>query len=298
MSAKKHDVIRIGVHVRKGKYITLEKAISHAFEYYSKTKQKTSMIKCVQIHSHGPHNTRERRINIDSLINIIKNNKAHLIIHSSMLTYPWKDTSYQQTHINQQIKKAHILHAYGIVIHLPIMEPKNIMPVLKKIITENNQCKRQYKSKTIPILEMISQKPTKKSYETPEKINCLIATIKKYGWTARDIGICIDTAHIFVNHDDVHIRSYSDSLVYLKKIKYPTFIKLIHLNGNTLSSYKDCHTIPFLSNDLIWKGVPFKSSGVLAFIRFAKKRHIDVILEMETLDSLKIKSFIHKLITV
>lgn len=285
----------LGIHMRKGKHTTLENAIKHTFMFYAEKKPRTkSMIKYAQINTHGPQNIRERRIDIEYLTKIMKDNDARIIVHSSSLTYPWKDTSYMWRHTFAQMKKSHMLSAYGIVIHLPKIEPKKIIPVLKILLNENRKYKKTYKTNTIIILEMISQKPSKYSYETPEKINALIAELKNHKITSRDIGICIDTAHIFVNHTEVDIRLYIDAKKYIKKIKYPTFIKLIHLNGNTRTGYSDSHTIPLSSDDQIWKKVPFKSSGALAFIEFAKKRHIPTILEMETQNPVKIKGFIRK----
>jgi len=292
MSRKKTSII--GIHVRKNKYSTIEKAIQSAFTYY--TSSNESIIRCVQIHTHGPQNIRERLINITSLKQIITNNKAMLFVHSTTLTYPWKNTSYMLRHTLSQLEKSHILNASGFVVHLPKLAPKKIVPVLKVLVAKNHEYKKKYHSKTRIILEMISQKPSSVSYETPEKINALITELKFHKITTMDVGICIDTSHIFVNKE-VKIRKYDDATKYLKKIKSPSYIRLIHLNGNTRSGYSDNHAIPFLQNDLIWKGIDLNSSGLRSFVEFAKSKQIPVILEMEQGNSIKIKNLIKRILT-
>ena len=284
----------IGIHVRKNKYPTLEKALICAFKYHFLKKSTNSSIKCIQIHTHGPQHTRQKNINTIQLKKIIKEWSALLIVHSTLLTYPWKNTSYMLQHIFSQMEKSHILNAIGIVIHLPKLVPKDIIPILKIIISKNKVYKKKYHSKTICLLEMISQRPSNVSYETPEKINALITEIKINKITTKNIGICIDTAHIFVNKN-VKIRKYEDAKKYLNKIKYPSFIKLIHLNGNSRSGYSDVHVIPFSQNDLIWKGIKFESSGLKAFIEFAKLKQIPVILELELCNSFKVKTLIEEI---
>lgn len=217
-----------------------------------------------------------------------------LFVHSTTITYPWKNTPYMLRHTFSQLRKSHMLNATGLVVHLPKLIPKKIIPVLKIMVTKNREYKKKYQSKTRIILEMISQKPSNVSYETPEKINALISELKSHKITTGDVGICIDTAHIFVNKA-VKIREYNDAKKYLNKIKYPSYIKLIHLNGNTRSGYSDNHTIPFLRNDLIWKGMDLKSSGLWSFIEFATSKQIPVVLEMETASSTKIKKLIRLL---
>ena len=289
MPRKKTSII--GIHVRKNKFSTIEKAIQSSFTYYTNLNGN---IRCVQIHTHGPQNIRERLINIPILKQIITTNQAMLFVHSTTLTYPWKNTPYMLRHTLSQLEKSHILNAGGLVIHLPKLTPNKIIPVLKVLVDKNRSYKKKYCSKTRIILEMVSQKPSKLSYETPEKINALITELKFHKITTMDVGICIDTAHIFVNKA-VKIRKYDDAKKYIKKIKFPAYIRLIHLNGNTRAGYSDKHTIPFLQNDLIWRGIDFKSSGLRLFIEFAKSRQIPVILEMETASSIKIKNLIKRI---
>jgi len=279
-------IMRLGVHLRKGRFITIEKA--------AETTLKYSKFNCIQIHTHGPTHKRERKINPEAFSKILKLHNACIMVHASSLTYPWKNTSTMDKHVFAQMEKSHILGAVGIVIHLPKLEPEGLMPKLLFLVKKNNEYKKKYRTKTIIILEMTSQKPSKHSYETPEKINNLIDTMKLHAITYRDVGICIDTAHIFVNKK-VNIREYDPAKKYLNKIKNPGFIKLIHLNGNSRSGYSDCHEIPFTRNDLIWRNISLASSGLLAFIEFAESRRICIILEMETRGRNAIKKFVDTL---
>ena len=129
---------------------------------------------------------------------------------------------------------------------------------------------------------MVSQHPSCYSYETPEKINRLINQLKRHKISPTAVGICIDTAHIFVNKTSVKIRDYHNAKKYLRKID-PQYIGLFHINGNTRSGYSDCHTLPFSKDDLIWKDITYAQSGLRAFVEYAKKDKIPIILESKNL---------------
>lgn len=271
--------MQIGVHCKKGSFNTLHNAIANKFNIGADEKEEKKLINVIQIHTHGPRNTREREINIGKIREVIEKNHAKLYIHTSCLTYPWKDTSFMLNHSNSQIRMANQLHANGIVFHLPKLNPIQIIPALKKLITMNH-ISGNY---TTIILEMTSQKPSSFSYALPEQINALTDEIKKNKISDKHVGICIDTSHIFV-HPDVKIQEYTDAKQYLSKLINHNYIKLFHINGNSVSGFRDCHTIPFAKNDLIWGDVSYQESGLRAFVMYAHKYQISMVLEINTIN--------------
>ncbi len=265
--------MQIGVHCSKKVFPTLHEAISDKFE--SIDDEKESLINAIQIHTHGPRNASVRKVDAIKIIEIIKLYNAKLFIHTSHLTYPWKDTPFQLVHANNQIKSANQLRANGIVFHLAKLSPIKLIPVIKKLIKMNHESGNG----TTILLEMISQKPNAYSYETPEKINKLTTQLVKKNISDKQVGICIDTSHIFVN-PDVKIQKYTDAKQYLAKLTNTCYIKLFHINGNCVEGYRDCHTLPFNDDDLIWHGISYKQSGLRAFVEYAEKNNIPMILEI------------------
>lgn len=263
----------IGVHCSKKAFPSLVDAIKDKFDSIS--DEKESLIGAIQIHTHGPRNTSARKINAIKIIEVMKSHNAKLFIHTSHLTYPWKDTSFHLKHADNQIRSANQLNADGIVFHLAKLSPIKLMPVIKKLIKMNHESG----NRTTILLEMVSQKPNTYSYETPEKINKLTNELTSKNISDKQVGICIDTSHIFVN-PDVKIRNYADAKQYLSKLTNISYIKLFHINGNCLEGYRDCHTLPFNVDDLIWHGISYKQSGLRAFTEYAEKNNIPMILEI------------------
>lgn len=283
----------VGIHCRKGTFPTITHAIEDKFKYCvlksnskrsnskrsnsSKKNKYYALINTVQIYTHGPQDTHLHKINNQVIKAMMNKYNAKLFIHTTFKTYPWKNTSYMLSHSNSQIKIANKLQADGIIFHLPQLTATKIPHILKKLIVFN---KEAGVNNTRILLEMIAQRPSSYSYETPEKINKLIIQLKKHQISSDIVGICIDTAHIFVNKTSVKIRKYCDAKKYLNKLE-SQYIGLFHINGNTRSGFSDCHTLPFANDDLIWRGISYSKSGLRAFVEYAKKHNIPIILEIQ-----------------
>ena len=243
--------------------------------------------KVIQIFCVGP-----RQYSVSSIVQKcidMKYYKKHIIYsHSSYL--------FQLSHINKHLLKMELtnalnVHAKGLVIHIPKITIDEIITKLKEIML----IKKYLNDKTTMILlehkAVIPEKDI--TYETPEMINKLFVAIKKtfnnnkefgfgddkeFGFTVEKVfGFVVDTAHLYCS--DVDITTKENALKWINTLQYPEFIKLIHLNGNSSTNYKDIHAFPFSKNDLIWGTIQFKDSGAIAFIDFAKKNKIDIIIE-------------------
>jgi endonuclease IV len=223
---------------------------------------------CVQFFTHGPRNKQETKLNYNKLKNISK--EINIYVHSS---YPtgWNSPK----HVYEQLDVCDKIGSSGLVIHLPKNTPKFICPKVKEWL--------EHKAKTKILLEVRSIRPCEnKSYETPEKIINLIETLKKYGITSENVGIVIDTAHIYIGY--APIREYKETNNFLNKFNdYKEWFPLLHLNGNMYDAKVragDKHIIPLDDEDKIWNNIRYEDSGCFAFIEWFLNNDSDIILEV------------------
>lgn len=250
----------IGINVIRADRKTLETNIRNVMEEFP--------VGCVQFFTHGPRNRRETKLIYDELNSISK--VINIYVHSS---YPtgWKSPD----HVYEQLDICDKIGSSGLVIHLPKNTPEFVCPIVKQWL--------EHKSKTKILLEVRSIRPCEnKSYETPEKIINLIEMLKEHKITHRDVGIVLDTAHIYVGY--APIREYEEAKIYLNKFnEYKNWFPLLHFNGNEYDANLragDKHIVPMDDNDKIWNNIKYEQSGCHAFIEWFLNNNSDIILEI------------------
>lgn len=266
---EEHKVVKVGIHVFKNNDIS-----------ESITAARSELpLNAVQIFTHGPRSTTKSKHNYES---IRENSKGiNIYVHSSYPTNPWNGKDSVIKHTIDQFISSQELGSRGVVLHIPKIGPVEVakpVKLLVDILLKNNLLKNQ---KVILEMKAVKQHATE-SYESPEKINRLIEALKEEGLTENNVGICIDTAHIYAGKAE--INTYEEGVEYFKALKYPEWICLIHLNGNAYDAKEragDKHALPFDHEDKIWKENTYKNSGCRAFIEFAKRVGIDFILEIK-----------------
>jgi endonuclease IV len=264
-----NDIFKIGIHVFKNNNIS-ESIINTS---------RICNINAVQIFTHGPRNMLPVLYNKEKIIDAC--NDISLYVHSSYPTNPWNGKKYIFEHTIEQFRTSYEIGSKGVVLHIPKMEPLEISKTVKKLVNKLIKHGLLKKQKVILEMKAVKQHETQ-SYESPEKINRLIDYLIAEGLTHSNVGICIDTAHIYAGNAEIY--TYKQGIKYVNSLKYPEWICLIHLNGNVYDIKKrsgDKHAIPFDNEDKIWKGIQYADSGCKAFIEFAKKIKIDFILEIK-----------------
>jgi endonuclease IV len=278
----------IGVHVSKNSKVLdnpnkKRKTILDAIK-----KDTTELgINVVQIFTHGPRNTKETKdINPELIKKYCEENKICLYVHSAYMAVGiWhinkkniRDTKSKNAieFILAQLNMSDKLNSMGLVIHLPKKEPDVIistfevlLPIIKKY-------------KTPIILEMTAVLPDpNKTYETPLKINRLTMLMHKKFPDYDNWGWCIDTAHLWgagIKVNDINVMKK-----WFDAIKIPEYVKLIHLNGASKSTFatgKDKHIVVFSDEDDIWKNKKKKKSSLDIIQKFVKNNNINVICEI------------------
>lgn len=264
----------IGSHVVKNrdngnnrKYKDIHKAILDEI--------KTFEIECAQIYTHGPQGAKPNNID-EKALKQITDTKFPIYCHSCYSCLPWKDDEKRFHLCEDELKSASLVGASGVVVHLPkdmINVITENMKKMTKLATKHNQ--------TILIEPPAMKREINKTYETPEMVNKLtesLINLPNWGW-------CLDTAHIHSTGGDIRTREKADD--WLKGLKYPEKIKLIHFNGShrVRGSGVDKHAVPFIDGgtsgpDNLWGNIDLLSkTGGYSFVKFAKQHKIDILLE-------------------
>lgn len=258
---------KMGIHIFKKNDIC-ESIMSARNEY---------PLNAIQIFTHGPRNIKKNDHNY-ALVRLLTNGMS-VYVHSSYPTNPWNGKDYIFKHTIDQFASSRQIKARGVVLHMPKISPEHVVESVKTLAVALNKKGLLDEQKIILEMKAVKQHATQ-SYESPEKINRLIEVLLDKKLSPKNVGICIDTAHIYAGQ--ASIRSYADGLAYVNGLLYPEWISLIHLNGNEYDANVragDKHAIPFDEKDFIWKGVSYAESGCRAFIEFAQSRNINFIVE-------------------
>jgi endonuclease IV len=265
----KDNGFKLGIHVFKGK--DMANSITQARE--------DCPLNAVQLFTHGPRNTHK----VDHDYELVRSagKGIHMYVHSSYPTNPWNGKAEIFKHTVDQFSSSMDLGSKGVVLHIPKIGPTAVAKPIKTLVAALLKKGLLKGQKVILEMKAVKQHETQ-SYESPEKINRLIEALKAEGLTANNVGICIDTAHIYAGKADIH--TYTAGVKYFEDLKYPQWICLIHLNGNVYDAKKragDKHAVPFDHEDKVWKGKTYAESGCRAFIEFAQANGIDFILEVK-----------------
>lgn len=266
---KQDNRFKLGIHVFKGKDMANSIALA----------RKNCPLNAVQLFTHGPRTT----CKVDHDYERVRDacDGIHMYVHSSYPTNPWNGKAEIFKHTVDQFSSSMDLGSKGVVLHIPKIGPNSVAKPIKTLVDELLKKGLLKGQKVILEMKAVKQHATQ-SYESPEKINRLIEALKAEGLNSDNVGICIDTAHIYAGNANIH--TYTEGVKYFEDLKYPQWICLIHLNGNVYDAKKragDKHAVPFDQEDKVWKGKTYSESGCRAFIEFAQTNGIDLILEVK-----------------
>ena len=211
--------------------------------------------------------------------------KMKCVVHSSYtinIAQNWDFHSWWLKQLIIEIKMANHIGAVGIVVHLGKQ-----LNIPKEVAINNTYTSLEYvlsktKELNVPIFLETSSGQGSEMFSNIEELGIFFKKIKKI---TNNIGICIDTCHIFSAGYD--IRGKSNITKFLKQFDLSIGlenVKLIHLNDSKkeLGSKIDRHA----SYDNGTIGI----TSIKIFANFFKKLEVPIILETPTdniIDDLK-----------
>jgi deoxyribonuclease-4 len=226
---------------------------------------------CAQIFVTGPQSFREILKEDDIAQCAQLSREIPIVIHGSYLDAPWNRAPGAVHNIKRELEIAERIGARGVIVHLGAgaANDDNLKYVLEQL------------SGTL-WLEIHAAKSSPFTYETPARIRGLFARVSKCNLTNLQVGLCIDTAHLFACGCALaDARAMSDWLAGL-----PDVPVMIHLNdsASVLGSGKDKHAA--LTRGNLWGAYnrenghrAIEESGLVTLLAWAEDHNAMVILE-------------------
>lgn len=241
--------------------------------------------RCAQIFTHGPRTWAKTAYDEVELKKIC--DTYNIYTHQTYVT-SWKPEPRNIQHMQDQFTAADDVGAQGVVLHLAKISPEDHIKVLKQLRPGG----------AMIILEMRALKLDQYSYQSAAEINQLCKALKAAGYTSNQVIICLDTAHLSAG--GIKLTTKADARAYIDSLKYPSYIGLLHLNGNEYDPSVragDKHCTPLGKEDFVFRDVTLANSGCLELARWFIGRDRDVILEQSFNPKLqKVHKAISKLI--
>lgn len=265
MESKNNGLFVVGSHTSKGKFKEMHHAII--------ATNAVAPSGATQIFTHGPRNVNRNVMDYGKIR--LLSDRIKIFVHEPYPCFIFKGNVSALDAMLDVFRAASECNSSGVVIHLPRSTVDAVVGSIAHLLTMLDK----EKIKTPIILETPSNKPhPTMSWESPEKIKLLCDAFRAAGITSTQVGICIDTAHIYAGGAQIATRA--DATVYLKALPIE-WIHLFHLNGNEYKFPKagDKHAIPLSQLDSIWGGKKYEDSGCFEFVEWARGFSIPTIFE-------------------
>lgn len=235
-------------------------------------RENNVQLRAAQIFVAGP---RQRRMSLGDeeaagLRRLVADTGLAIFAHGTYLDSPWTGDAHAAHFIREELQKCEQAGLRGLVVHVGKPSPEEIAPYLPRLMGPGP---RVY-------LEMAAVKPSNSNYETPEKLDRLLQTLRRVADPQLEsFGVCIDTAHLW--SCGVDLSSYDAAQAWLDRLTVPGAALLFHLNDSRdeRGSGKDHHA-PLLAGKLWgeYRDRP-RASGLAAFVEYALQHDIPTILE-------------------
>jgi len=203
------------------------------------------------------------------------------VAHNAYSADPWRGDPDAARFIREEAEVCQESGIRGLVVHLPRLPVAAVAKYARRLVGAGAPDVRIY-------LETPAVTPKETYYETPEKLAKLFDALAVIDPEKRTFGLCVDTAHLWVNGIDV--GPYGVAAAWLRALERGVVDKgwpvMIHANDSQRlrGTGPDAHAP--LAKGHIWGAYEDRidGSGLAAFVDFARKHEIPVILERKTED--------------
>ncbi len=249
----------------------------------------------VQVFVGGP---RERKIIVDpgeqeALRGYFTRTGLFAVAHNAYNADPWRGDPDAARFIREEAEVCQAAGIRGLVVHLPRLPVAAVAKYARRLVEAKAPDVRIY-------LETPAVTPKETYYDTPKKLAALFEALALIDPEKRTFGLCVDTAHLWVNGIDVGPRAVAASwLAALERgVVGKGWPVMIHANDSQRlrGTGPDAHAP--LAEGHIWGEYRdnLGDSGLAAFVDFAQKHSIPVILERKPGDLRKDYLLLRKLV--
>ena len=211
---------------------------------------------------------------------LIEKSGLRVIAHSSYGGSPW-ETAAGSDYVRSEIAVCREAGIEGLVVHLPKLPLPAVLAALPRFVVAG----------VTVYLETPAIREADSMYESPAKLGALfraIASDHACAGLAGQIGLCVDTAHLWTNGvQAVRAReSMARWLAGLAEAGVPVDRMMFHLNDSERPCGVGPDTHAPLGLGRIWEKTDPADSGIAAVLEFARARGAPVILERKPKESL------------
>lgn len=225
---------------------------------------------CAQIFIMGPRNS--ATISKDDIVAITEftaSNKIPIVAHSAYINNPWGGGSVAIPNINKELMLCNVMGLEGLVVHLG--KTSSDYNTMARIL-------KDLKGKKLYFEIHAAKQPF--TFETTEKLNDLFRTINMCDTSIDNIGLCIDTAHLFSSGTSLEKAHIAKKFI----AELPNVDIMLHLNdsASALGSGIDKHA--GLTHGHIWgtgDNSKIEKSGLKVILDWADENNIITILERD-----------------
>jgi endonuclease IV len=274
MSNPESSYARVGIHVGKGDHKELHDALSAGITKFA--------LRSAQIFCHGPRGLAKNNYDADEIKEVCTKAKIPLVVHASYFLMPWKkdDPKFKfkiQSVLMEMLHAAEV-GAKHLVMHLPAKAShstiirclKKIQKAIDKLGSDGDQDDLDMKAKICTVILCLEHKAhgpfsdpdNSKNFTSSRGFANFAKELQVNGFSPEmssssslRVGLCLDTAHMFVSVEKKSLVSTSSMTKYLSRFEeYKKYIQVIHFNGscNECGSGHDIHAVPFSIDDKIW----------------------------------------------
>jgi endonuclease IV len=302
----------IGIHVAKEKRKSLTVALEEDIETYR--------LGCAQVFTHGPQSLNQNNYDEDEIKEVSE--RIPIVAHSPYKLTVWNkkssDHKYKVKCLVDEMLAAANAGISCVVVHLLTKHAHSstlsvLDEIRDKIIRMSESADKDKKSnaeKISSVILVLEHKAHKYyddsdhdlSYTDSKSFAKFLKSVRDSGYSTHSsplkVGFCLDTAHMFVSHDDKRFSDAKSMKKYLKPlIPYMDMMAVFHFNGSYYKHGmgKDKHAIPFSDDDYIWSK---DSSGAIEILSTIQKHcpKIPIIIEWNAGDIRDIRHCFKKLV--
>ncbi len=247
-----------------------------------------------QVFVTGPDSHVELLTDVDKreIAKMISSDQLSVVVHGSYIDFPWNYNNIAIHNIRQELRIARAIHANGVIVHLGKGADTSALDEVLLNIADSDYLSLDVQQHTILWLEVQASKPSKHTYETPEKVVRLFKRIIKLRRQTNmqlKIGLCVDTAHL--HSCGVSLSTYSDAKRWFHGIASALSSDvplMIHLNDSlaVVGSGSDIHAP--LCKGHIWSeyhpntgNKPYNGSGLHFIVEFCMQHGYMMIMERD-----------------